>query len=184
MLLRAQTQGRGQICEGSTSRVSYEKRIVQELTAQHAHDLETWSRVGGLVESKIAPPAVVEALVSLRASNCVGEVRTAMSYRTTRGAHLCRGDMVLFDPAHERSLGEIWFHAEFSDWPEQWTVLNLHEAVRSTLYFGQFRLKNSGPILVRARDILCACIYRRSSSDDGVTVIWPWLYRQRLRASE
>ena len=109
-------------------------------------------------------------------------MRTAVCYCSAQGMQLSRGDLALFDPSTgDRSLAEIWFHAQFSDMEEAWTVAVLHPLERSETTFGQFRLIDAGPALVLTRHLVHACVHRRSECGRVVTALWPLTYRQKLQ---
>ena len=101
---------------------------------------------------------------------------------SAQGAQFWRGDFVLLSPEFGGAVGEVWFHVSCDDGAPQ-TVLVLHPrgAVCAKRRWARYMLQaDAAPLLVDTRCLQCACIFRRSSDGNTLTLLVPYVHRAWL----
>ena len=159
---------------------------MQELTAQHVHDLKEWTIGHGLEDPNQNPrKELVEIVQKLRPMtyNLVSSLK-ARSPQTDM--MITRGDVVLLGPDYNWAAGEVWFHVSCNDGASgPLTLISpmLIEKIHSSCEWAKYRT-NEFVDLVPTEHLICSAVWRpvtETASVDGcnyVVCIWPAQYRR------
>ena len=155
------------------SGISYEKGLMEDLVLQHLHDWRHYQH-SSLTNPQPLPRRlqlpVEEVFPGARA------VHTSSEYIAESGGKFRRGDTVLLDNVHNRSMGKIWYHFDVDG--TSWSCLSLWpllEVVNER--YARFRVTED-PTVLPSTCLTSLCVYRLQG--DVAIAIWPQSYRLAL----
>jgi hypothetical protein len=168
------------------TRHGYERSLMQNLTAQHLHELKSFSLNTGLIGSRPATEDVLKAVRDMLPG--VVSVRVSVEAKYS-GARICRGDVVLLGAAMQHAAGDVWMHVEVepaSMATGPLTIMTVHPICRicverkSCQYLLGEHAQN--PRLIQTSHIICgASAYRFGGR--SLTALWPTQYRVHFASS-
>ena len=164
---------------------AYERHLMQQLIAQHFHDLEHMPlKALGLIDPRTASKQLRDTLQHMRPNVNMVVASTSASDGL---ATFNRGDIVLLGHRHGFAAAEIWFHVDCDagtvDATGVLSLVDIYPFQRTGAdgRWGQYELVCGTPTLIPTVDIRCSAIYKKS--DRTVSALWPVYYKDEYKAT-